>query len=400
MKKSKNIFLCIICVFTVISEKPINATSFDSNKNYFIQNKENLTKKFNQNIKNEYIKTEDVIFYENEMKLLDGFDDKKINNIKTIKGFDDSLYVVVECLPTGYLIYEKQFNILLECGPYSKSSYLDYDTNLYYGGPTNYFKSEKNLNANYSNYEIENLINHKSTNISRLEVDKLKSKSVELTNKIAMNKKQISNYSTYSSTRSGDYVSSYIDNYEYITKIKSFGENKNGTCGYIAAGLILYYAYKQYNTKFINQKYITSDGFSDNLHKYLVDLGKSLFLSNGTVAADIEKLMKEYTKERVPEATHYSMTLSTEANIDLCIKDNKPMILFGHFENVSTQDNPWDHTNHAIVAFGKAYRSVSLLVREKYLYVHYGWPGYSHIMIQDSIFKNPIGSFYNMNPRG
>ena len=61
-----------------------------------------------------------------------------IKNIKILKDFNDNTYLLIECNPTGYLIYDYDINEVLECSATVPSPYTNYSTNLFYSGPQFY----------------------------------------------------------------------------------------------------------------------------------------------------------------------------------------------------------------------------------------------------------------------
>ncbi len=280
----------------------------------------------------------------------------------------------------------------------SVSPYYYAEGNLIYGAPTYYYKqTQTSLTKNtaekfylqeiISNEEVilnENTFNNfKAYNIQTI-------KALEDSN-ITTNENLINPYGQ--STPYGGY---YIENYEYVSKIEDFAYNHSGICTYVAAAIILYYTQRQFGGNFINTSFMTNNGFTVDLVNELLSIAKSLGVGNATHAVEFKKVMQKYTETRVPNATHYSMALSTALNIDLCFRDNKPVMLCGNFQDVSSSSGK---VNHTIVAFGRS-ETVSGIYKNRYYHVNYGWRGYTDVTIMDNIFLNPIGSMYNLNPLG
>ena len=367
-----------------------------------------------QNIKNAYALTikqnpseysnindniEDNIQKFNELiKAYSGFEDKKISKIKTLTDFNGSLFLDLECEPIGYLIVNYETMIPFEYASNSVSPYYYAEGNLIYGAPTYYYKqTQTSLTKNtaekfylqeiISNEEVilnENTFNNfKAYNIQTI-------KALEDSN-ITTNENLINPYGQ--STPYGGY---YIENYEYVSKIEDFAYNHSGICTYVAAAIILYYTQRQFGGNFINTSFMTNNGFTVDLVNELLSIAKSLGVGNATHAVEFKKVMQKYTETRVPNATHYSMALSTALNIDLCFRDNKPVMLCGNFQDVSSSSGK---VNHTIVAFGRS-ETVSGIYKNRYYHVNYGWRGYTDVTIMDNIFLNPIGSMYNLNPLG
>lgn len=92
-------------------------------------------------------------------------------------------------------------------------------------------------------------------------------------------------------------------------------------------------------------------------------------------------------------AGHYAMLLSTIVNIHMCIQDNKPIALFGNFVNPSNGKK----INHAVTCYGTQDIPLGQGKTNRYFIVNFGWTGYSKVYLLDNIFRNPVGSMYNMN---
>ena len=58
--------------------------------------------------------------------------------------------------------------------------------------------------------------------------------------------------------------------------------------------------------------------------------------------------MEKYCEEIGIKTNHFAMLLSTQANIDMCLRDNKPVILFGNFRRPNSDETG----NHAVVCYG------------------------------------------------
>ena len=287
-------------------------------------------------------------------------------------------YYCYEYLPFGYAIVNAETEQKIEFSFTSVSPYLNYsDGYLIYGGPMEYAQIHANgiLNAPKNVY-------------SNLEYVSIQSSPI-----------------TTMSSRYDD----CIDNYYLIENLKNYvrsdnGEEYNfdGTCGYVAAAMILFYSKYQYNDKFIDEKYIeTVDGnlrFTGEFHDLLVDIGADKNIGHSTTAFDIKAVMEEYCKRIGIKADHFAMPLSTPFNIDMCIEDNKPIALFGSF----TDPKDRKKVNHAVTCYGMKYEPLGAGQIQRYFIVNFGWSSskeqdYSRVYLIDNIFSNPVGSMYNMN---
>ena len=71
--------------------------------------------------------------------------ERTISSIKKITDFSGNPYLVIECSPTGYLIYNEDAGVIMEESERSPSPYLDISHGLY-GGPTQYYSQDINAN--------------------------------------------------------------------------------------------------------------------------------------------------------------------------------------------------------------------------------------------------------------
>ncbi len=325
--------------------------------------------------------------YSNLLKSYNGFEDKEIEKLKVLTDFNGELFVDIECKPVGYFIINYETSVPFEYSATSVSPYADSEGTLIYGAPTYYYEVSKNTR---SAYYVKDIMQKEDLVLDNDIINSFKTSNKRSVESLRKNRSNISTYAI------NDGNNLYIRNYKLISEIKDFDYNTIGDCTYIAAAIILYYNYVEFNNNFIDAQYVASNGFKIGLVNQLIDIGKQVNVGIDTDAYQIKKVMKKYTETRVPEATHYSMGLSTALNIDLCFKDDKPVMLSGKFENVSTGKGK---VSHSIVAFG---RSETILGASKmrYYHVNYGWGGYTNVTIMDNIFKNPIGCIYNLNPEG
>ena len=103
--------------------------------------------------------------------------------------------------------------------------------------------------------------------------------------------------------------------------------------------------------------------------------------------------MEKYCEEIGIKTNHFAMLLSTQANIDMCLRDNKPVILFGNFRRPNSDETG----NHAVVCYGLWNDVFDMSTKILYFVVNYWWTDYSTVYLVDNIFANPIGSMYNRN---
>ncbi len=286
---------------------------------------------------------------------------------------NEKQFYCYEYSPVGYCIVDFDTGSKIEFSYESVSPYLNSRSSdeLIYDGPMNY-------------------------DIRQLQTNGIKKKK-------AVDYIKINETPLLSSTTITDWL---IDDYELLAGLSNFdrengrnGEqyNKDGTCGYLAAAMILYYSKYKYNNAFISDSYIETVNskrrFKASFHDYLVEVGKSLKKNYSTTAFDIKAVMEEYCSMINVSANHFSMLLSTYLNIRACIADNKPIALFGNFRR---PDNG-KKINHAVTCYGIKTEVLGGGATQDYFIVNFGWTGYSRIYLLDNILLNPVGSMYNMN---
>lgn len=155
---------------------------------------------------------------------------------------------------------------------------------------------------------------------------------------------------------------SYIDSYKLIDNLSNFKKtnssnsyNEDSRCTYIAGAMVLYYSKYFYNQNFTPDNYIeTYQGvrrFTFELTQHLLDIGKSLGYDEALLSAyDIQNIMKTYCESEGIFVDRYAMALSTPINIDLCILNNKPMVLMGYFKDPYTGKK----ATHSVCCYGLA----------------------------------------------
>lgn len=107
------------------------------------------------------------------------------------------------------------------------------------------------------------------------------------------------------------------------------------------------------------------------------NIGLSLGKKSSTTAFDIKDVMSEYCKRKGINSNHYAMLLSTVANINMCIQDNKPIALFGNF----VRPDNGKKVNHAVTCYGTRDVPLGQGQTNRYFIVNFGWTGYSRVYL-------------------
>ena len=151
---------------------------------------------------------------------------------KTVKYLQDlygKKYVLEETNSSGYAIYDDS-NTCVEYSQTATSPYKNFSSNLYYLGPTHYYHKNEGLfyhTISGETKKFEERLTFTQTS-KRLNSFSPKIKKQMYTNQF------------------------YLHNYKCIRDIKYYAYNNEGTCGYVAAALALYYCYNEYSTNYID----------------------------------------------------------------------------------------------------------------------------------------------------
>lgn len=97
----------------------------------------------------------------------------------------------------------------------------------------------------------------------------------------------------------------YINDYEYAATTK-FPINVDGTCGYTASTILLYWWHKKIGNV-IPDKFLDQDGtlkvYGYTLQDELLSIGKSLGIGNGVWAKPMQQILLEYAKKYISKST-------------------------------------------------------------------------------------------------
>lgn len=315
-------------------------------------------------------------------------------DVKTLYDSEDNQYCLLEYKDKGYKILNDEKTVVLEESDESFSPYKGInnavDKKLMYYGPMNYYL----LQGNTLCHTVTNETIPLEQAMPKIDISRALNNVKKLDNSMSPKVKRLmsTNYS-------------HVANFEYITGIKNFAYNSEGTCGYVAAAICLYYCYRQYNTNFIPENLITYDystgepnGFTKSFHDELVSIGSSLGIPKATDAFSIEKVMKKYASNHSLNYTNFAQILSYSMTIDECIRKNKPCILFGLFQTPVT---PSTREKHAVTLYGtleETFTGAGTTSTNRYFCVNFGWSSYTSVRLLDNLFSNPVASFYNINP--
>ncbi len=305
---------------------------------------------------------------------------------------EGNLYWLLEFSNQGYAICHLTANILSEFSLTDPSPYLGY-TNIYYAGPSFYFY--KNNNSFINIFSQETISSTESSTRST-------SSSGDLT--IVYN--SFKNLANSSTTRAADTVYLVNDAY-YFQKLTNHGTNTLGTCGQLAASILLSYYATYHNVNFVPsgdivplsgtttnfQSWSTMPTLKDDLHQELIQITRDLDLDLATTGTSIKKILSEHYSRHTLGGVKQSVLTSpffTDTSMRNILDKNRPLIMFGNLSLPSGSKG-----NHAVVCYG--YRITSNVT---YYRVHMGWYGYTSVELTNLWSQNIFGQIYSIEYTG
>lgn len=284
----------------------------------------------------------------NEMKFTDydglenqiikcGFNSEKIS-LKKVYDLKKNNYVIGEQGEDGYFIYSVDLKKIVEYSNKASSPYLNYNRNLIYSGPGEYFVENDN-----TYYSILENVEYQKNRVSKVPAistySRLNSESKNLQGRSVT-------LSQYKVKHDEFFTSDCYENCGYFD---------GGYCRFIDLGLLIGYQDKYHNDDIIDDKYYenysTKTGlknYDDSISKYLYDLNPK----DSTTSKHIKTVLKQYAKEKnvsVDYISRWTPFFSTNDILDK-IKNDNPVELFGNFKYESSTSS--GNTGiHAIVAY-------------------------------------------------
>lgn len=326
--------------------------------------------------------------------------DLTVSCVKPLSDFSGNRYFVVEFEPTGYLICHGEYGETLEYAEESPSPYLGMEGDLLYAGPTYYYslKDEmfsnpifgEEVSTNDTDYlaalsDASDELDSTISATAELYVDLGEDMSLTATDYTRLEGTTVSPNAAPTPTGIKHYVPTDIKG----TKIKDLitedqmGYMRGGVCGYIAAGLMLYWIDEvQGSDKCVNDfTYIRSDqnGFINNnltreLRSYgAIDGSDAL----GITGESINSVLNEYQDKHGMSIDTLVLLLNSENYPLAHLKAfKKPVIVFSQISKDGT-----NYDNHAVFAYGYTTDDQTL--------VHYGHANYSEVVLDTSLFFIP-----------
>lgn len=266
--------------------------------------------------------------------------DCTVESWQYLDGSKKDSYILFVLSPSGYMIYDVEFEIFLEISDEAKSPYeMNIETGYYFG-----FGNYKIIPEELE-YLLLNEAAQKKTIQERLDAEQLSSE-----------KSLSSDVETISALLlTGDFT---IPRYYYFENLHTnFPDNLRGSCGFVALSILLGYVDVYYDDSLVqpmfqNHTIITEPrGTNQDLHDHLIELlGWDPLTSDlKTTAYEIQLSAHRFIDEN-NAIIKYRYTISwgvipSAQSIRNKIDNGIPCLLFGHYELP-------DWGNHVVVAYG------------------------------------------------
>lgn len=304
--------------------------------------------------------------------------------VKILSDLNGNQFELIELGEQGYMVFDAESGKYLEEALESPSPYLGLSDNLYYFGPLNYYQliDGKFIHTIFPDkYEIsyDESLSVQSAFDTALQRSRLQ-KDTEMLALMKLNPNSATSCDRIQariSAQSAKATNEYIPDYSYI-KDAVYPPNKDGTCGYTAACLILNYWHNVegnvIDSAFLDSKGDLLTGSDDyTLQDKLLSYGDS----TSSWGLTIRDILIDYCNEYgiAATSTYYITNFDIFAEIDR----GRPVIVFGYFPNDPTPVTR-GKVFHAVTAYGTSTNgTLSKLI------VHYGWNGYNHVILDGGL---------------
>lgn len=286
-----------------------------------------------------------------------------IADIKLISDLAGNQYTLVECSPTGYMIFHNESGIFTEYSPIAPSPYLRQTGELYYLGVKGYY-AEDNVSSVLNHTVLNETIEEEDLKDLREISERISDRLCEESDTAVLSRLSGEVTITPNNVTVGGVT--YVNGYGFFLNMVDCGylDLDGGICGYIAAGMLLSYQRHMTGRDFVPSLYITTHqagvySISTSLPYTLHNVGKSLGYGNGTTSVAIHYTVEEYLRQRGISVYHYSLyvPLANYSTVRSHIANDRPVIFLGDMINPDGGSNVGAH---AVLAYG--YKSLSTIL--------------------------------------
>lgn len=326
------------------------------------------------------------------------------STIKTLHDFAGNSYTLIECNPTGYMIMCDASATMVEYSSFSPSPYEGLTDNLFYAGPTYFYRCQDGV---YVHTITGDIIDTESSTLQSTIFDICNEMHQALVNDA--NQAALNYINSGIQTRT-EIVSLYGTNWTCVNNSAFFrnkttsaqiGYMNGGYCGYIAAGLLIGY-YDTFVRECMPDNYMTGSGvnrhFNGSGFTYELYSCRPNSAGNSTTSTIIRRTLNNYYDKYGYNMGSYDMITPFFSGTTLknLVNDNTPSILFGSLGPATSPSGATsgDGGNHAVVVYG--YKNGGTGGALYSFLVHYGWSGYSMATVNYTSYS-VFGSMYRVN---
>ena len=318
---------------------------------------------------------EHVVFADRIQELKDKEQNDKVSadnfTTKSLLDFAGNEYTLVECEPSGYLIFHNASGVFVESSLESPSPYKDYDENIYYNGPLGYYvEKDGELVHTITQGVIVKPISTLTAEASSINETLLQQKDNQVLDFVNFGIPMNSEIRA-----SGD---TYVEDYTVIrdlVKEEEMGYKNGGLCGYIAGGMAILHLQAHSGLKLIPSGYLTETGLKFNGSGFTEYLRNTYGVTNATTASSLAIVLNTYfnAKKYIVSASHGALASGNQ--IKDSINNNQTMMLGGQFYS-DPDDTSSEQVFHFILAYG--YNNTEFIV-------HYGWGDCSQVRVNNAV---------------
>lgn len=286
-----------------------------------------------------------------------------INKSKILHDFSGNEYELIECNPTGYFIIHPKSGIIVEYSTSSQSPYKDYNSSLYYGGPSYYYvKSGDSYTHTVLGTTVAD-VDAAALTCNKTENELMSHANSNVVNYLEGKTASLSKDSSLFAAAATDYM---VKDPAWFSNLNSgFGYVGGGYCGYVASNLVLKYWFYHSTIYFSYPYHVVND---TSLTNKLISIGGSADTWAQPICSTINTFCSQQGMPQ--DGSWYIGVIGAVSELQ---NNRRPVILFGNLQSAG---------NHAVVAYGvNAYENPGY-----YTFIcHYGWSDV-HICGLNSVF--------------
>lgn len=279
------------------------------------------------------------------------FENIEICKISYLYNLNDSPdYVYVNFKDLGYVIYYRDTLEIMEYSYEHNIEYSDDETRKYYAGPFNYYEKVNNrfvnINTGYSLNISENEIEAYACSLSALFSKRFDERSTFIVNISKDIDKEFADFPQNKRSPEfdeDDYIfantpgspnTTYIENHEFFFANPKYGYNEHGTCGSVAAQLLLSYNNYYNDRRIIDVEHLNGD-WTGLMSDDIFDEDNYLFPNRNMNVCNDPTSLTSYTTGTNDDFYEYVIQ-SIEPSAFNCICTKTKVKIIGAIANVTT----------------------------------------------------------------